>query len=92
MKSLKAAAVVVGSLIASGAAAPAFAAEPVPYTIDDSSSAPLKNVRVLDTQLDDPAALLDARNTESPLHKVENAGKALTSPESPLHRGLPLQG
>ncbi|MYR43804.1 hypothetical protein [Streptomyces sp. SID5910] len=92
MKSLKAAAVVVGSLIASGAAAPAFAAEPMPHSIDNSTSAPFKNVRVLDTQLDNPAALLDAENAESPLYKVEGARKALTNSESPLYRGLSMQG
>ncbi|MGV9287622.1 hypothetical protein [Streptomyces sp. NPDC003719] len=91
MKSLKAAAVVVGSLIASGAAAPAFAAEPMQHSIDDSTSAPFKNVRVLDTPLDDPGALLDAENADSPLHKVDSARNAVTQDKS-LRRGLSMQG
>jgi hypothetical protein len=88
MKSLKAAAVLVGSLIASGAAAPAFAAAPMPNSIDDSTVKPIGSVRVLDTPVDNPAALLDAENAESPLHKVENASKVLPNPS--LHRGVSL--
>jgi hypothetical protein len=91
MKSLKAAAVVVGSLIVSGAAAPAFAAEPMPRSINQDTFTPIGSVTVLDTPLNHPADLLDAENADSPLHKVRNAKLALANTES-LQRGLPLQG
>ncbi|WP_077801481.1 hypothetical protein [Streptomyces sp. JHA26] len=91
MKSLKAAAVVVGSLIASGAAAPAFAAEPMPHSIHQDTFTPIGSVRVLDTPLNHPVDLLDAENADSPLYKAQHARVALANTES-LQRGLPLQG
>ncbi|GAA2525613.1 MULTISPECIES: hypothetical protein [Streptomyces] len=92
MKSLKAAAVLAGSLIAAGAAAPAFAhsaAEPLP--VPEDRLVPLKNVSVLDTPLQEPTDVLNTENKNSLLNTVKDAAAALGEAES-ARRALTRQG
>ncbi|AQS69538.1 hypothetical protein [Streptomyces pactum] len=94
MKPLKVAAVIVGSVIASGAAAPAFAhnaGDLAPTSLNNGTATPFKNVSVLDIPLDDPMNVIDNRNGDSPLYTVADAKNALNGNES-LQRGLSLQG
>ncbi len=83
MKSLKAAAVVAGSLIVAGVAAPAFAHsgyEPLP--VDEDRFVPLKNVSVVDTPLERPTDVFNAENKNSLLNTVKDTAVALGRPES----------
>ncbi|MCX4974391.1 MULTISPECIES: hypothetical protein [unclassified Streptomyces] len=100
MKSLKAAAVVAGSIAIAGAAAPAFAYEASDLTptslngaletITSQRSLSLKDVQPLQHQSD----ALNTENQSSPLSAVSSATDALNSPGGPtaLLGGLPLQG
>lgn len=99
MKSLKAAAVVAGSMVIAGAAAPAFAAEASDLTptslngaletITSQRSLSLEDVQPLRHQ----SNALDTENKSSVLNTVSGATKALNSAGGPaqLLGGLPLQ-
>lgn len=93
MKSLKAAAVVAGSLVVAGSAVPAFAydtAELTPTSLNGAVNAltaePI-NVMPLKHQSD----ALDTENKDSVLHTVKGATTSLNSAGSMLG-GLPLGG
>ncbi|GAQ63270.1 hypothetical protein [Streptomyces scabiei] len=96
MKSLKASAVVAGSLAIAGAAAPAFAYDATDVTPTSLNGA----VNTLFKGPIEPAPLqqqsnaLDTENKDSVLHTVSGATKALNSPggATKLLGGLPLQG
>ncbi|GGW79262.1 hypothetical protein GCM10010340_67150 [Streptomyces griseoloalbus] len=82
MRSLKAAAVLAGSLIAAGAA-PAFAGgagDPLPAT--EGRVIPLKDVTVLDTPLQKPTDVLDTESEDSLLNTVKDAAASLQNAES----------
>ncbi|MDX3383439.1 hypothetical protein PV682_18480 [Streptomyces niveiscabiei] len=96
MKSLKAAAVVAGSIALAGAAAPAFAhstADLTPTSLTGavntltSGNLTAKDVMPLQHQSD----ALNTENEDSPLNTVKGATGALNQ-HNPLLGGLPLQG
>ncbi|MCX4454192.1 hypothetical protein OG585_16060 [Streptomyces sp. NBC_01340] len=99
MKSLKAAAVVAGSMVIAGAAAPAFAAEASDLTptslnsaletVTNHHSLSLKDVQPLQHQSD----ALDTENKSSVLSSVSGTTKALNAAGGParLLGGLPLR-
>ncbi|MEX3099786.1 hypothetical protein DF268_18845 [Streptomyces sp. V2] len=96
MKSLKAAAVVAGSIALAGAAAPAFAhstADLTPTSLTGavntltSGNLTAKDVMPLQHQSD----ALNTENESSPLNTVKGATGALNQ-HNPLLGGLPLQG
>ncbi|MGW3636092.1 hypothetical protein ACWD7F_39415 [Streptomyces sp. NPDC005122] len=99
MKSLKAAAVVAGSMVIAGAAAPAFAAGASDLTptslngaletITSQRSLSLKDVQPLQHQSD----TLDTEKKGSVLNSLNGATKTLNSAGGPaqLLGGLPLQ-
>ncbi|MFI1353105.1 hypothetical protein ACH4TV_05905 [Streptomyces sp. NPDC020898] len=96
MKSLKAAAVVAGSLVIAGAAAPAFAydtADLTPTSLNGAVNTLTKGP--LDVQqlqpLQQQSNALDTENKESALSTVKGATTALNS-NGGLLGGLPLQG
>ncbi|MET9775634.1 hypothetical protein ABZ023_15510 [Streptomyces sp. NPDC006367] len=93
MKSLKAAAVVAGSLIAAGAAVPAFAhdtAGPTPTSLDGAVSSLAKGP--LDVMpLKHQSQALDTENQDSALHTVKDVTTKLNS-DGGLLGGLPLGG
>ncbi|MFD7132993.1 hypothetical protein [Streptomyces sp. NPDC059894] len=95
MKSLKAAAVVAGSMVLAGAAAPAFAHTPADLTptslngaVDTLTRGPALDVMPLQQQSD----ALDTENQNSPLNTVKDATEALNDTHAPLLGGLPLRG
>jgi len=100
MKSLKAAAVVAGSVVIAGVAAPAFAMEAADVTptslngaletITSQRSLNLQDVAPLQHQSD----ALDTENKDSVLNSVNGATSALNAAGGPsqLLGGLPLQG
>ncbi|MGX1270055.1 hypothetical protein [Streptomyces phaeoluteigriseus] len=91
MKSLKAAAVVAGSMVIAGAAAPAFAydtADLTPTSLNGAFNTLTKgpiDVMPLRHQSD----ALDTENKNSPLSTVKDTTTALNAPNS-LLGGLPL--
>lgn len=96
MKSLKAAAVVAGSLVIAGAAAPAFAHDTADLTptsltgaVNTLTKGPLdlRDVQPLQHQ----SNALDTENKSSALSTVKGATAALNS-NGGLLGGLPLQG
>ena len=99
MKSLKAAAVVAGSMVIAGAAAPAFASEASDLTpsslngavetITSQRSLSLRDVQPLQHQSD----ALDTEKKGSVLNGLNSATKTLNSAGGPtqLLGGLPLQ-
>ncbi|MFD4559678.1 hypothetical protein ACFWP5_36075 [Streptomyces sp. NPDC058469] len=96
MKSLKAAAVVAGSLALAGAAAPAFAYGPADVTptsltgaVNTLTSGQLQPADVMPLQHQSDA--LDTENKGSALNTVKGATAALNQ-HNPLLGGLPLQG
>jgi hypothetical protein len=96
MKSLKAAAVVAGSLVIAGAAAPAFAyntADLTPTSLDGAVNTLTKGPR--DVQqvrpLQQQSNALDTENKDSMLSAVKGATTALNS-NGGLLGGLPLRG
>ncbi|MFD9389619.1 hypothetical protein ACFWBB_02415 [Streptomyces sp. NPDC060000] len=95
MKSLKAAAVVAGSLVLAGAAAPAFAtpADLTPTSlngaVDTLTRGPINLEDAMPLQHQSDA--LDTENKDSVLSTVKGAAGALNSHNS-LLGGLPLQG
>ncbi|MEV6618353.1 hypothetical protein AB0N31_31720 [Streptomyces sp. NPDC051051] len=93
MKSLKAAAVVAGSLVIAGAAAPAFAndtADLTPTSLNGAVNTLTKGpVDVM--PLKHQSNALDTENENSPLGTVKDATTALNAPGS-LLGGLPLRG
>ncbi|MEG3628713.1 hypothetical protein [Streptomyces poriticola] len=93
MKSLKAAAVVAGSLAAAGAAAPAFAydtADLTPTSLNGAVNTLTKGpVDVMPLQQQSDA--LDTENKDSALHTVKGATERLNAAGS-LLGGLPLGG
>ncbi|WRZ92839.1 hypothetical protein OHB54_29600 [Streptomyces sp. NBC_01007] len=100
MKSLKAAAVVAGSLAMAGAAAPAFAAGASGLTPSSLNGAleTVTSQRSLSAQdvlpLQHQSNALDTENKSSPLNGVNGATKKLNKAAGPqqLLGGLPLQG
>ncbi|MEU9354189.1 hypothetical protein AB0D65_25260 [Streptomyces griseoloalbus] len=83
MKSLKAAAVLAGSLIAAGVAAPAFAnsaGDPLPAA--EGRVIPLKDTTVLDMPLQKPTDVLDTESKDSLLNTVKDAAASLQNVES----------
>ncbi|WP_406169316.1 hypothetical protein [Streptomyces sp. NBC_00996] len=99
MKSLKAAAVVAGSMVIAGAAAPAFAADASDLTPSSLNGAleTVTSQRELNVQdvmpLQHQSNGLDTENKSSLLHTVNGAAKALNTAAGPaqLLGGLPLQ-
>jgi hypothetical protein len=97
MKSLKAAAVVVGSLTAAGVSAPAFAAD-AGNAMPTSPNGALETItsqKTLDVSpLSHQSDGLDTENKDSVLGTVKSAATTLNSHGSPtrLLGGLPLQG
>ncbi|WP_328481782.1 hypothetical protein OHS71_26215 [Streptomyces sp. NBC_00377] len=95
MKSLKAAAVVAGSMVLAGAAAPAFAtpADLTPTSlngaVDTLTGGPISLRDAMPIQHQSDA--LDTENKDSVLSTVKGATGALNS-HNPLLGGLPLQG
>ncbi|MET7570770.1 hypothetical protein ABZT04_20060 [Streptomyces sp. NPDC005492] len=95
MKSLKAAAVVAGSVALAGAAAPAFAYGPTDVTptsltgaVNTLTSGQLQPADVMPLQHQSDA--LDTENKNSALSTVKGAAAALNQ-HNPLLGGLPLQ-
>jgi hypothetical protein len=95
MKSLKAAAVVAGSLAIAGAAAPAFAYGPADVTptsltgaVNTHTRGQLQPADVMPLQHQSDA--LDTENKGSALNTVKGATAALNQ-HNPLLGGLPLQ-
>lgn len=100
MKSLKAAAVLAGSLIAAGAAGPAFAADaastgfsgtvntrlPLDVVMHESDLAPMNRGSLLSAAKDAANALNDAR----PLHHTTKDATSALHEAKPLHGGLTL--
>ncbi|MFD7706518.1 hypothetical protein ACFV6E_12725 [Streptomyces sp. NPDC059785] len=100
MKSLKAAAVVAGSLVAAGAAAPAFAHDPgelTPTSLNGGVNT-LTSQRTIDfkdlSPLQHQSDTLDTENEDSVLSTVNGATDALNANGGPLRMlgGLPLRG
>lgn len=96
MKSLKAAAVVAGSLVIAGAAAPAFAydtADLTPTSLNGAVNTLTKGpIEVQQLQpLQHQSKALDTENKDSMLSTVKGATTALNS-KGGLLGGLPLQG
>ncbi|MFD5251578.1 hypothetical protein ACFWM5_01880 [Streptomyces bobili] len=95
MKSLKAAAVVAGSMVIAGVAAPAFAtpADLTPSSlngaVDTLTRGPITAGDVMPLQHQSDA--LDTENQDSVLSTVKGATAALNT-HNPLLGGLPLQG
>ncbi|NEA61420.1 hypothetical protein [Streptomyces sp. SID12488] len=96
MKSLKAAAVVAGSLVIAGAAAPAFAYDTADLTptslngaVNTLTKGPLDPEQLQPLQHQSNA--LDTENKDSALSTVKGATTALNSTGG-LLGGLPLQG
>ncbi|MEU6229133.1 hypothetical protein [Streptomyces sp. NPDC047042] len=96
MKSLKAAAVVAGSLVIAGAAAPAFAQDAADLTptslngaVDTLAKGPIDVQQLMPLQQQSNA--LDTENKDSVLNTVKGATTALNS-NGGLLGGLPLQG
>jgi hypothetical protein len=100
MKSLKAAAVVAGSLVVAGAAAPAFAAGASDLTPSSLNGAleTVTSQRSLSAQdvlpLQHQSNALDTENKDSALSGVNSAAKTLNTTASPVQLlgGLPPQG
>ncbi|MGW1718700.1 MULTISPECIES: hypothetical protein [Streptomyces] len=96
MKSLKAAAVVAGSLVIAGAAAPAFAydtADLTPTSLNGAVNTLTKGPLDVDQlqPLQHQSNALDTENKDSVLSTVKGATTALNS-NGGLLGGLPLQG
>ncbi|WP_105973272.1 hypothetical protein [Streptomyces geranii] len=96
MKSLKAAAVVAGSLVIAGAAAPAFAydtAALTPTSLNGGLDTLTRNGLDVDQlqPLQHQSNALDTENKGSVLNSVKDATTALNS-NGGLLGGLPLQG
>ncbi|MER7836506.1 hypothetical protein ABTY98_11455 [Streptomyces sp. NPDC096040] len=96
MKSLKAAAVVAGSVALAGFAAPAFAynnADLTPTSLNGAVNTLTKGPLTLDQAmpLKHQSDALDTENKKSVLHKVKRATGAVNQ-HAPLLGGLPLQG
>ncbi|MDX3242815.1 hypothetical protein [Streptomyces sp. ME18-1-4] len=97
MKSLKAAAVIAGSMALAGAAAPAFAnnaADLTPTSLTGAVNTLTKGPLTLDgadvTRLQHQSNALDTENKDSVLSTVKGATGALNNPK-PLLGGLPLK-
>lgn len=96
MKSLKAAAVVAGSIAIAGAAAPAFAyeaADVTPTSLNGAVNTLFKGP-IAPQPLQQQSNALDTESKGSVLHTVSGATKALNAMRRPskLLGGLPLQG
>jgi hypothetical protein len=93
MKSLKAAAVVAGSLAIAGAAAPAFAYDATDVTPTSLNGAvnTLFKGPIAPAPLQQQSNALDTENKDSVLSTVKGATTALNS-NGGLLGGLPLQG
>jgi hypothetical protein len=92
MKSLKAAAVIAGSLVAAGASAPAFAqstAVPMPTSLNGAVNT-LTEGPIGVMPLKHQSNALDTQNKGSLLHTVNSATKSLNEAHAPLLGGLPL--
>ncbi|MFE1285336.1 hypothetical protein [Streptomyces sp. NPDC058751] len=100
MKSLKAAAVVAGSLVVAGAAAPAFAAGATDLAPSGLNGAletvtSQRSINARDAlPLQHQSNALDTENKDSALSDVNDTTKKLNSAATParLLGGLPLQG
>ncbi|MFI7503456.1 hypothetical protein ACIBVL_34300 [Streptomyces sp. NPDC049687] len=96
MKSLKAAAVLAGSMVLAGAAAPAFAqttADLTPTSLNGAVDTLTKGgLTVQDVMpLQQQSNALDTENKDSVLHTVNGAAGALNQ-HAQLLGGLPLKG
>ncbi|MFI5871800.1 hypothetical protein ACIBAH_05035 [Streptomyces sp. NPDC051445] len=95
MKSLKAAAVVAGSMVLAGAAAPAFAtpADLTPTSLNGAVDTLARGPITLEDAmpLQHQSDALDTENKDSVLSTVKGATGALNS-HNPLLGGLPLHG
>ncbi|MFF4588656.1 hypothetical protein ACFY30_31380 [Streptomyces sp. NPDC000345] len=96
MKSLKAAAVVAGSVALAGVAAPAFAydtADLTPTSLNGAVNTLTKEgITARDVMpLQQQSHALDTQNKDSALHTVQGAADALNQ-HNPLLGGLPLHG
>ncbi|EYT81152.1 MULTISPECIES: hypothetical protein [Streptomyces] len=93
MKSLKAAAVLAGSLVAVGAAAPAFAqntSDLTPTSLNGAvNSLTREPIDVMPVKHQSDA--LDTEKKGSLLHTVNGATQSLNSSAGPLLGGLPLR-
>lgn len=93
MKSLKAAAVVAGSLVIAAAAAPAFAADLTPSSLNGGLDSALGALTTEPVDAADAMPLqsqsnaLDTSNKDSVLNTVDGATKALNSAEGPTGLG-----
>ncbi|GAB2906393.1 hypothetical protein [Streptomyces heilongjiangensis] len=97
MKSLKAAAVVAGSIAIAGAATPAFAydaADVTPSSLNGAVDTVLSHPLEVEPPLQQQSNALDTENKDSLLNTVNGLTKTLNSPTGPtqLLGGLPLQG
>ncbi|MFI6035331.1 hypothetical protein ACIBBD_14390 [Streptomyces sp. NPDC051315] len=96
MKSLKAAAVVAGSVVIAGAAAPAFAqstADLTPTSLNGAVNTLAKGGYALDVMpLQHQSNALDTENKDSVLSTVKEATGTLNEAHAPLLGGLPLRG
>ncbi|MFE0457156.1 hypothetical protein ACFW2D_38920 [Streptomyces sp. NPDC058914] len=96
MKSLKAAAVVAGSLVIAGAAAPAFAhdsADLAPTSLNGALNSLAEGGYSLEVMpLQQQSDALDTENEDSVLSTVKEATGTLNEAHAPLLGGLPLQG
>ncbi|MGW7263001.1 hypothetical protein [Streptomyces sp. NPDC054842] len=102
MKPLKAAAVIAGSLVAAGAAAPAFAYDAAPTSLNGGLNGAVETIasqRSLDVEdlqpLKHQSDALDTENKDSALSTVNGATKTLntvSSPSDTLLGGLPVNG
>jgi hypothetical protein len=96
MKSLKAAAVVAGSMVIAGAAAPAFAhdtADLTPTSLNGIVNTIAKGGYPVDVMpLQHQSNALDTENKDSALNTVKEATGTLNNAHAPLLGGLPLQG
>ncbi|GHF89368.1 hypothetical protein [Streptomyces thermodiastaticus] len=93
MKTLKAAAVLAGSLVAAGAAAPAFAygpAEVTPTSVNGAVNTLTKGpIDVLPVRHQTHA--LDSEKKGSLLNRVNGTTKSVNDETAPLLGGLPVQ-
>ncbi|MFH8799471.1 hypothetical protein ACH4F6_07720 [Streptomyces sp. NPDC017936] len=95
MKSLKAAAVVAGSIVIAGAAAPAFAApaDLTPTRLDGAVDTLARDGHPLEVMpLQQQSRALDTENEGSLLNTLNEATKTLNDSRAPLLGGLPLKG
>jgi hypothetical protein len=94
MKSVKAAAVLAGSLVIAGAAAPAFAAQNVTEVARESLGNTVSNLNKgpVHVQPLEQSDLLDAKEQGRSLRKTVDRASAALGKGTPLLGGLPVKG